>query len=255
MSAPLPPSTQAGGAWARFRAAGLVTVTIATLAALCLLIWLGTWQLQRKAWKEGLLRDVAQRSGQAPADVGMSIFAAPPPVFSHVRLTGRFLHDKERYWFSDGRLGSGFQVFTPLELQPGHVVWINRGYVPGKLRAPATRIQGQLEGVVTVTGLVREVGERNAFTPANDVAGNVWYWRDLPALQASAFTPEVKFAPVMVDADAVPANPGGWPEGGNSLVALPNRHLEYAVTWYGLALTLIAVYLSFVRSRLSRGGQ
>lgn len=255
MIAPPPQSAQARGVWARFREAGLVTVTLASLVALCLLIGLGTWQLQRKSWKEGLLRDIAQRSGQPPVDVGANIFAAPPPVFSHVRLRGRFLHDKERYWFSDGRLGSGFQVFTPLEVAPGHVVWVNRGYIPARFRDPAARAQGQVEGVVSVTGSVREGGERNAFTPANDVAGNVWYWRDLPALQASAFTSDVKFASVMVDADASPANPGGWPEGGASRPTLPNRHLEYAVTWYGLALTLIAVYFSFVRSRLSRSRQ
>lgn len=255
MSAPRLRTTQAGGVWVRFREERLITVSVATLLALCLLIVLGVWQLQRKSWKEGLLRDIAQRSAQSPADVGMRIFADPPPAFSHVRLTGRFLYKKERYWFSDGRLGSGFQVFTPFEIAPGYVVWVNRGYVPARLRDPATRAEGQIAGIVTVAGLVREGGERNAFTPANDVSRNVWYWRDLPALQSSAFTSEVKFAPVMVDVDAAPANPGGWPEGGTSLVALPNRHLEYAITWFGLAFTLIGVYLAFVRGRLSRNRQ
>lgn len=237
---------------ARVRTAGLVAPALATLAALCLLTALGTWQLQRKAWKEGLLRAIAERSGQPPADVGDAIFTAPPPAFTHVRLSGRFLHDKERFWFSDGRLGPGFQVFTPLEVAPARVVWVNRGYVPAKLREPGTRALGQVGGDVTVVGLVREAGERNAFTPANDPARNEWYWRDLPGLQASAFTSDVNYAPVMVDADARPANPGGWPEGGAALAPLPNRHLGYALTWYGLAVALIAVFFSFARGRLAR---
>jgi surfeit locus 1 family protein len=168
-----------------------------------------------------------------------------------VRLTGRFLNEKERYWFSDGRLGSGFQVFTPLEIAPHQVVWVNRGYVPEALRDPQNRNAGQSRGETEVVGLVRTPGEHNLFTPANDVVRNVWYWRDLPALQESAFPPDTQYAPVMVDADAVPANPGGWPEGGASLPNLPNRHLEYAITWYGLALALIAVFFSYARTRLT----
>lgn len=238
------------GFWSRYRTAGLLTPTIAMILALSLLAGLGTWQLQRKAWKEALLRDIAQRSDQPPIDVTTTILASPLPIFSHVRVTGRFRHDKERFWFSGGRLGSGFQVFTPLEVAPGQVVWVNRGYIPAHLREPSTRQASQIAGDATIVGLIREPGEKNVFTPANDVARNVWYWRDLPALQASAFAPDVKYAPVMLDADAKPANPGGWPEGGTSLIRPPNRHLEYALTWYGLALTLIGVFFAFARGRL-----
>ena len=227
--------------------------TIATVIAWGLLMVLGTWQMQRKAWKEQLLGEIASRTAAAPIDIGAGIFdrnAGQVLAWTKVRLKGRFRHDKERYWFADGRLGSGFHVFTPLEVDPNRIVWIDRGYIPASLKDPGLRAGGQSPGDVEITGIVHIPGEHNAFTPANDVARNVWFWRDLPALQASAFTAEVIAAPVMVD-DARPPNPGDWPEGGLEHLPKPhNRQLEYAVTWYGLGLTLIGVFFAFARGRL-----
>ena len=84
------------------------------------------------------------------------------------------------------------------------------------------------------------------FTPQNDPARNLWYWPDAAAMTASAFAAQpVETAPVTIDADASP-DPGARPRGGTTRIDLPNRHLEYALTWYGLALTLIGVYAAFV---------
>ena len=237
----------------RWRKAGLVVPAIVALVVLGILMSLGTWQLQRKAWKDQLLADMATRMAAPPVDIGLGIFnigAEKALAWTKVRLTGRFRHDKERFWFADGRLGSGFHVFTPFEVAANQVVWIDRGYIPAALKDPTARAMGQIPGEVTITGIVHISGEKNSFTPGNDVAGNVWFWRDLPTLQASAFVAEVIAAPVMVD-DMLKAAPGGWPEGGLEQLPQPhNRHLEYAVTWYGLAATLIGVFFAFTRERL-----
>ena len=246
----------------RWRKAGLFAPAVATVLAAVLLCGLGSWQLQRKAWKEALLASLADRAAHAPVDPGLALWSRgtdQPPAFTRVTLKGTFLHDKERYWFADGRLGSGFHVFTPLLLdvpvtttRPQYVVWVNRGYIPAGLKDPETRLAGQTDGRTIVVGAVRAVGERNAFTPPNDTARNVWYWRDLAALNASAaFTSATAHvAPVMVDAEAQPQNPGGWPEGRSGNMGLPNRHLEYALTWYALAVTVIGVFLAFAQARL-----
>jgi surfeit locus 1 family protein len=238
--------------------AGLLAPFITCLVALAILLTLGTWQMNRKTWKEGLLAQRASTALKPPVEADLALLNASPPEFLRVRLTGAYLHDKERFWFADGPEGSGFHVFTPFEVHTGApptrraYVWVNRGYIPARLREPATRLTGQFQGSTTLTGVIRFAGERNRFTPANDVAKNVWYWKDLPALHASAFADTVPLVPVMVDIDATPATPGGWPRGGTAQARLSNRHLEYALTWYALAATLIGVFLAFARTRLVR---
>ncbi|HRK17545.1 MAG TPA: SURF1 family protein [Hyphomicrobiaceae bacterium] len=247
----------------QIREAGLGWVTLLALVALGILAGLGTWQLQRKAWKDKLVAQIDARLKEPPKAVTpaqvMTPGAGQLPLYTRVTVEGRLLHEHERYLFADGREGSGFHVLTPLEMAPGRIVWVNRGYVPARLRDPKSRAEGQIAGPTRVTGLVREQGERNAFTPDNDVAGNLWYWRDLPGLTRSAFPGGgTDGAPIAIDAEAKPENPGGWPRGGTTLVKLPNRHLEYAMTWYGLGLTLIGVYLAYATGRIraakGRGG-
>jgi surfeit locus 1 family protein len=239
---------------ARWRAAGLFWPTLMTAVILPILLSLGTWQLQRKAWKEELLAQRASLGLKTPTDPGAALFSSQSDrlaEYTRVTLSGRYLHDRERFWFADGPEGSGFHVFTPFEVGEARVVWVNRGYIPARLRNPGARAAGQFASTTTLTGVIRYPGERNRFTPANDVAKNVWYWRDLPALQASAFPPSVHFAPVMIDLDATPAPPGGWPRGGSAQARISNRHLEYAFTWYALAATLIGVFCVFAYGRLT----
>ena len=105
-------------------------------------------------------------------------------------------------------------------------------------------------------GLVRGPVVSGMFTPINDVAHNLWYWPDISALTASAFGGAgAQTMAFTVDADAKPAPPGGLPTGGVTRLDVPNRHLEYALTWYGLGLTLIGVYVAFAMSRLRAPAQ
>jgi surfeit locus 1 family protein len=247
----------------KLQRARLIAPALSSLVVCAILLALGNWQMSRKTWKEALIAERAARSLVAPIDPGARLFdngsssdLRIPAEFTRVRLSGRFLHDKERFWFADGPQGSGFHVFTPFEVAPAQVVWVNRGYIPAHLRDPATRAAGQIVEPTTITGVVRQPGERNRFTPANDLSRNVWYWKDLPALQASAFTPDVIFSPIMVDVDAATAPQPGTPQlaplGGTAQAPLSNRHLEYALTWYALAATLIGVFFVFARGRLAR---
>jgi surfeit locus 1 family protein len=238
----------------RWRQAGLVWPTVLALAGLAALIGLGTWQLQRKAWKEDLIAKIAERVGAAPVPISVTTATLPDGEdfnYLHVVVTGRFHHNKERYLYAPARAGLGWHVYTPLEWAPAHFVWINRGFVPDERKDPARRRQGQLPGEVAVTGLVRAGREKGLFTPANDIAGNLWYWPDVAAMHASAFAGTgASTLPLTVDADLRPEPPGGLPRGGVTRLDLPNRHLEYALTWYGLALTLVGVFAAFARGRL-----
>jgi surfeit locus 1 family protein len=237
------------------RTRSLLWPTLMTLVALPILIGLGTWQLRRKAWKEGLIAAMEQGRMAPPISLDAALDLARDPAavqYRRVRVTGRFHNDLERYFYDpDPTAGPGFDVTTPLVAEDGAIVWVNRGYVPEALRDPMTRTAGEPDGTVTATGFARLDTTKPAFVPPNEPNKNLWFWRDVPALTASAF-PEAakpKVAPFILDAEAEPKNPGGWPRGGTTVLELPNRHLEYALTWYGLAAALIAVYATFVFGR------
>lgn len=241
----------------RLSAARLLLPTLMTLMSLVVLVSLGNWQMNRKAWKDALVAQIAGRTVAAPATLSavMDGIAAGRDVdYARVAVRGRFLHDREQYYYAPHpKLGPGFHVLTPFEVAApaSPILFVNRGFVREALRDPKTRQPGLLAGETTVTGLVRLQGEKGQFTPANDPARNLWYWRDIPALGAAAMPAgNREILPLVVDAEAEPANPGGWPMGGATEVKLPNRHLEYALTWYGLAAALIAVFGVYAFGRL-----
>lgn len=237
-----------------------------TTVALAVLLALGTWQLQRKAWKEGLISRLVERSHAAPVDIPTALarFDATHDIeYLHVRVRGRFDHASERYLYAtDETKGPGWHIYTLLSPDGGGTpVLVNRGFVPDGLKAPAKRAEGQVAGVVEVTGLARGSEHPGYFTPKNDPKGNLWFWRDVAAMTASAETAVTAPAaanrsqayPFAIDADASPVNPGGWPQGGTTIVNLPNRHLEYALTWYGLAAALVVIFATYATSRRKAG--
>ncbi|MGQ0672176.1 MAG: SURF1 family protein [Hyphomicrobium sp.] len=232
----------------------LLWPTAMTVLALPILLALGSWQLDRLAWKEGLIASIAERVSQPPIGLGEAnrrFLDTGEAEYVRVRARGRFHHDKERYLYApDPDRGPGFQVITPFEVAgDGAILFVNRGWVPDALKEPALRAAGQAAGEVEVTGLLRRPESPGAFTPDNDPVRNLWYWRDFSGMFKASFeNTERPYIPMFLDAEAGP--PGTWPQGGTTRVALPNRHLEYAITWFGLAGALAAVYAAYVAGRL-----
>ena len=243
----------------KLRAKGLVWPAVATLVAFVILVSLGNWQMRRLAWKQGLIGAIAERTRIDPVpvrEVEWRLENGGDIEYTRVRAEGQLLNDKELHVYAlDERLGPGWHVITPLKLNDGSVVFVNRGYVTDELKDPAKRKDGQLQGDVEIVGLARAPETPSTFTPTNDPAKDVWYWRDLPAMTKAALGENdpavVRF---YIDAEAEPAQPGGWPKGGVTRIELPNRHLEYALTWYGLAAALLAVFAVFAVSRWRQPG-
>jgi surfeit locus 1 family protein len=222
--------------------------TAATLLAFALLLALGTWQLERLAWKRDL---IATRATQlaAPA-AALPATAADWRVwdFRPAIVEGAFRHDLEQLFgvgAIDGRVGH--HVLTPLVRPDGSAVLIDRGWVPADQSHPAARRAGQIEGPVRIAGIARYRGEDRPgwFTPDNRPEQGLWYWYDLGALERALGLP---LLPVVVEADSTP-NPGGLPLAGGTPAALPNNHLQYAITWYGLAAGLLVIWVSFGLAR------
>lgn len=234
---------------------GLVPAALATLVAFAALVALGTWQLERLAWKESLV--AAIDSGlekqpaalETPADAWKSL---GKEEYRPVSVTGTFRHGDERHLFATHGGQMGWHVYTPLETEGGHILFVNRGFVTEERKDPSTRSEGQIEGPQTIVGLVRLPGVQGSFEPDRDPTKNQWYWRDLAGMIASLGIEGAwaRMMPFFVDAVAEPQNPGGWPKGGVTRLEIPNRHLEYALTWYGLAGALLAVFSAFAWTRL-----
>ena len=230
-------------------------VVLLVAAAFLALIVLGSWQMQRLFWKEALITTIAERMTGTPVALEevVAIEAAGGDIeYRRVRLTGRFLHEGEQFFFATYNGRSGYFVYTPFELADTSVIFVNRGFVDVDAKDPARREDGQIEGEVTVTGLARDrlAAKPSWLVPDNDPARDIFFWKDLDAMAANAGVAEGT-APIIdffVDADATP-NPGGLPIGGVTIIDLPNTHLQYAITWYGLALALAGVVAAVLLKR------
>jgi surfeit locus 1 family protein len=227
--------------------------TVFTAPALLLLLALGSWQIQRLHWKEGLIAQRQAAISAAPTAAPSTLEEARGMEFRHVTDEGVFLHDREIFLGATSEAGrQGYQILTPLLEPGGRFVFVNRGFIPAELKDPAKRAAGQIAGTVQVRGLLRlPPAESPAwFLPDNRPDLNYWFWVDLPAMSAAAKLDPDRVAPFYIDADASP-NPGGWPKGGVTRLALPNDHLQYAITWFSLAVALMVIY--FVSHRRDPG--
>jgi surfeit locus 1 family protein len=225
--------------------------TLAALAGCLVLVGLGSWQLERLHWKEALIAQRAARLAAPPEPLPASSADWPAWDFHKVSARGTFRHDLEQLFGTyavDGALGH--HLLTPLVGGDGPAVLVDRGWLPADKAHPAAHRQGQLEGTVEVSGIARYRADDTPgwFTPDNQPAERLWFGYDLEAMQAAT---GLELLPVVIEADATP-NPGGLPIGGQTQIELPNNHLQYVITWYGLALALLAIYVAFSREPSQR---
>jgi len=219
------------------------------LLLFCGFLALGTWQVERRAWKLDLMARVGQRVHAPPV-------AAPPRAewpkisaamdeYRRVRAAGIFLYEAETQVLAVTDYGSGFWVLTPLKLEDGSVVLVNRGFVPADRREHVAHDAADAGGTTTISGLLRITEPNGAFLQHNDPTENRWFSRDVRAITAARRLDSV--APYFIDADARPVVPDA-PVGGLTVIAFHNNHLVYAITWYTLALMIPAAVWIAVRA-------
>lgn len=221
-------------------------LTVAAAIATAILAGLGAWQIERLHWKLDLITAVNRKMHVRPVAVE-SLTGAPQNEYTRVSLDGRFDNAKEAYIFAtDSEFGPVYHVLTPFTTDGGRTYLVDRGMVPPQKLAPSSRAEGQIDGETHLLGIWRTPESPGWFTPKPDPAHRIWYGRDVGAI--AAWEHIHLAAPVLIEADATP-NKGGWPRGGQTVVNLPNNHLSYAATWFGLAAGLIGVYLGYHRSK------
>lgn len=233
----------------RRSSASLIALGAAALLVFVALVALGTWQIHRLRWKLDLIAAVDARV-HAPA-----VPAPPPPAwpritaaadaYRHVEARGTFL-PRETAVQAVTERGGGFWVLAPLRTDAGFTVLVNRGFVPAARRDPASRA-APTAGEATVVGLLRLSEPGGAFLRSNDPAADRWYSRDVAAIASARHLGPV--APYFIDAEATPGAADA-PVGGLTVIAFPNNHLIYALTWFGLAAMLAGAAVWVVRDEL-----
>jgi surfeit locus 1 family protein len=216
--------------------------TIAAIIMVAILCGLGVWQLQRLQWKEALIATVNGHMTAAPVSLDRLLaMSADDAQYRKVALSGRFDNANETYVFTTDAGGDPvYHVLTPFITDDGRTLMVDRGEIPQSKLSPQSR--AAVEGEAHIVGVWRVPDGTGLFTPKPDPEKHIWYARDLAGIAAAD---GVKLAaPVVIEADAAP-NPGGLPVGGQTVVDFPNNHLEYAITWFGLAAGLFGVYLAY----------
>lgn len=222
-------------------------LTFASAVLFASLITLGVWQLDRLHWKLGLIAQVDRNMHATPISPDDALAMGLAAQYHRVSLDGRFDNAKEAYVFGTEGGAPVYHVIVPFTVSDGSVFLVDRGVVPKEKLDPATRLAGQANGETHVVGVWRVPDPPGAFTPAPDTAHRIWFAHDLNGI-AKADDIAKLAAPVVIEADATP-NPSCWPKGGQTVVTFRNEHLQYAITWFGLATVLFGVYIAYHVSR------
>ena len=233
----------------RFRP-GLAASLLALLA-LVILVSLGTWQVRRLAWKTALIDTIASRTVEPAMPLEEALRDPSANDFRHVTAAGSYRHDLAFAMGSVAERGEvGARLVTPLMLPDGQAVLVERGWLPQRMLPPATPDSIEPGGELVLDGVARWHGEdgQGLFTPDNCPDRRRWYWYDLAGLRAALGIEPAPVVLVLSRSDTGGELPLPLPVRAD----LPNNHLGYAITWYGLAMALAAVYVAF---GLKRGGE
>jgi surfeit locus 1 family protein len=227
-----------------------------TCAALATFVGLGTWQLQRKAWKEGLIDTLEVRLAAAPVDLPprarWSTLDPAADEFRRVKFAATVGLEEEALVYASGSAfrpdvtAPGYWVFAPARLPGGGTVVVNRGFVPEGRQDPASRAAGATSGPHEMVGVLRWPEAAGWFAPSHDTARNLWFVRDPLAIAAAKGWTDV--APFFVELES-PQPAGGLPQPGPLKVRLRNEHLGYAITWYGLAVVVVVMLAFWLYAR------
>ncbi len=245
---------------------------ILMLALTALFVALGVWQVERLGEKELLIATVER---QLTADViplppaaewenPQTYFVDPATgakmlfgmTYRTVSLVGTYIPDATVLVFTSltdakgSRSGPGYWVMTPLALDDGGSIFINRGFVP---QADGASYRGAPPaGPQHLTGVVRSPEAAGSFTPQADIGNGIDWVRDPARLATLAGDLPQPLLPITIDLPA--GAPGELPQGGETVVEFPNNHLGYAITWFGFAiLTPILLAFWIARQRKGRG--
>ncbi|RKF16370.1 SURF1 family protein [Roseovarius spongiae] len=204
-----------------------------------MLVGLGVWQVQRMVWKHGVLAEIDARIHEAPA----ALPEAPEPAtdrYRAVSATGVLGGPEIHVLVSTKELGAGYRVIQPFNTD-GRRIMADRGFID-----LADKDAARPGGTVTLTGNLHWPDEVDSYTPDPDEERGIWFARDVPALAARLGTDPV----LLIVRDAAPKRSGDPIPLPLDSATIPDDHLEYAITWFSLAVVWAGMTLYLVRRRM-----
>jgi surfeit locus 1 family protein len=232
---------------------GLAVPALFVLGAVVTCLALGSWQVQRKAWKEALITSLRQRLAAAPAVLpSRERWPELDPArdeFRRVTTSLTFIPGADALVYAGAAFaredwgGAGYWIFSLARIARGGMVVVNRGAVPENRKNFSTPTG---EGTTDITGVMRWPERRGMFTPKDDPTRNLWFLRDHLAIAAAKGWGEV--APFFIEMES-PQPSGGLPAPVHTTAELRNEHLQYAITWYALAGVLVVLFGFWLKSR------
>jgi surfeit locus 1 family protein len=223
----------------------LLIPALITMIAVGGVFSLGIWQIERRSWKQELIAARAQALAAPPITVTRSINIEAITDLAPATAVGRFRHDLEMTLVGRAAYNTpGIHIATPLILADGGVLLVDRGWTPLTAKDPQKRPLGQIEGEVSISGLLRRGEQPGWFTPPSKPGERQFFFADLPAMAAASGLDGV--LPLLLEAGPAPV-PGGLPKGGQTRLALSNNHLQYSLTWFTLSAAGLVIFGIWVR--------
>ena len=222
-----------------------VWLTIFALPSFLILIILGSWQVQRLSWKSNLISNYNYNFQQVPITVKELLKDRKNNKFRRTVIYGEYDHANEIQIIGKTYEGNaGFHIITPFILENNEIIYINRGWVPKKYADKKTREFSLLEDKVRVVGLVRLPQKKGYFVPENEPENGFWFTIIPEEFNGHLnIIGEKEFYIDELNIDEKLK----LPMPANGKVQVPNNHLQYAITWYSLALGLLIVYFAWHR--------
>jgi len=230
-----------------------IVMTIATVIAFAILCGLGMWQVQRLHWKEGILAKIAALQAAPPMPINQALTGGPlGPEIDFTRVEADCPEIETTPFvklFTVYNARPGFRVITACALSGARyrTILVDRGFIDQNQAASLTPGQGHAL-TTPIVGVLRRGDLRNFMTPQNQPSQGLFYWREIAAMARSLNAPDPAPTYLMLER---PAPDSGAPTPAAVPVDIPNNHLGYALTWFGLAATLLGVYLASFWRRLN----
>ncbi|MFC5739471.1 SURF1 family protein [Sinirhodobacter huangdaonensis] len=212
------------------------------LIGCAILVSLGVWQIERLHWKQAMLAAIEARIGADPQELPPEGTDTRALKYTPVRLMGATTGAEIRVLSGEKGTGPGFEVIAAFETGDGRHVLLDRGFIAEERAGdprPAT--------AMIVTGTLHWPEETDAYTPAPDAKTGIWFARDVPAMAVALGT-----EPVLVVARTVQGDAQGVMPRPLGTEGIPNDHLEYAITWFLLAIVWAGM-TAFLLWRIRRG--